>query len=72
MSKIIRKGRPSMNLESSYKSQGQNNNNQIKKKSFGQNKVQCYNCEIFGQYANDCWSGKGNKSRISEEEVNTT
>lgn len=61
-----------MNPESSHKREGENENNQIKKKPFGKNKIQCYNCENFGHYANECWYGKGKKSRISEEETNTT
>jgi hypothetical protein len=41
-------------------------NNQ--KKKFNKRKVQCYNCEKYGHFADECRSGRGKKS--SNEEAN--
>jgi hypothetical protein len=32
-------------------------------KKFSKKNVQCYNCEKFGHFANECWFGKGNKNK---------
>jgi hypothetical protein len=41
-------------VEYSKKGRGSDNNHS-KKKDFDKNKVQCYNCEKFGHFANECF-----------------
>lgn len=36
--------------------------NQNKKKDFDKRKVQCYNCEKFGHFADECWFKKDQKT----------
>ncbi|MCH86725.1 F-box protein [Trifolium medium] len=42
-------------------------NNHLKKKDFDKSKVQCYNCEKYGDFADECWSKTGQKN---DEEAN--
>ena len=46
-------------------------NNQNKMKDFDKRKIQCYNCDKFGHYADECWHKKdGKKNQKSEEKAN--
>jgi len=46
-------------------------NNQNKKKEFDNRNIQCYNCEKFGHYVDECWNKKdGKKNQKGEEKAN--
>jgi hypothetical protein len=55
-----RKGKTDDKAESS-KGEGLGNH-QKRKKEFDKSKIQCYNCEKYGHFADECGSGKWKKN----------
>ena len=42
------------------------------KNGYDKRKVQCFNCEKYGHYADECWFKKGKSSRNNNEEANVS
>lgn len=57
--------------ESSNKGGGSNSKFD-KKKNFEKRKIQCYNCDRFRHFSDECWSGtgKGKKPEKGAEQAN--
>jgi len=65
-------GKPDEKGENS-KSGASFGNNQHRKKDVDKRKIQCYNCEKFGHYADECWHKKdGKRNHKGEEKGNIT
>ena len=55
------------------KSNGSDKGESSKEGSSNQKKkIQCFKCEKFGQYASECWSGKGKQVKNDEEQAKIT
>ncbi|MCI68152.1 DNA ligase 1-like, partial [Trifolium medium] len=39
-------------------------------KKFNKKNVQCYNCEKFGHFADECWFGKGQNGKGKKKKNN--
>jgi len=70
--KNFKKGKGKTNWSNNAKSKAENKTesskrgsfgkNQNKKKDFDKSKVQCYNCDKFGHFADECWFKKDQKT----------
>lgn len=53
--------------ESSNRGGGSNKPRGGKSKGFDKRKIQCYNCDRFNYFADECWSGKGKRKQKKDE-----
>lgn len=63
-------GKPDEKGENS-KSGATSGQNQNERKDFDKRKIQCYNCDKFGHYDDECWNNKdGKRNQKGQEKAN--